>query len=120
MKWNRYTTFGVLCGVLLLFVAAEGCSQLGLVNPQNVPDRLAYGYVTVTQVAQATESLLRQKKVSVKTAERVRDGLNLTLSALNESRDLYYSGNQKDATSRLNAALKVLEGAQLDLKGGKP
>ena len=118
---RRDLKYGVLFGALLLFLAAQGCESLGLVTPRTVPDKIAYGYATVTQIAQATTSLLQQKKISVETAKRVQSGLNLSLSALNESRDLHYSGNQKDALAKVNAALKVLDAMELELKkGDKP
>jgi hypothetical protein len=103
-----YTSF-----LLLVFLAA--CA----VMPKDVPDRLLVGYATVTQVAEATTSLLKQKQISVATAKRVHQAVSFALIALDRSRDLHYSGKSKEAAAQLDEASKAIREAQAVLKGGK-
>lgn len=105
--------------LLLMLLLLSGCSQLGLTSPKSVPDRLAYGQVTVQQVASVTATLVKERKVSVDKAKKIRDLLITAQKLLDESAVLYYSGDRNSALKQLELGFKALEEAETALKGEK-
>ena len=96
----------LLAAILLFLIAAtmlSSCQELGLVKAQSVNEKLAYSYVTVTQVRQTASGMLTAKQISVNDAKHVLAITDLARASLDRAKELA----AKPETQTL--ALKELE-----------
>lgn len=105
-----------LAFLLLLSVTAVACAQLGLVQPQTTPEKLAVAYGTVTQVRIQAAALLKQKLISADEGNQILEITNLARKALDAAQKQHFSGDERGATDGLKLVSAMLEDAQEFLK----
>lgn len=116
MKPNWKQSVVILIAVLAL-AALAACAQLGLVQPETVPEKIAYAYGTLTQVRTQAAMLLKQKRISLDAAKQIQQLTDVARSGLDKARDLHFSGNGTESSKQLELATSLLREAQDYLAG---
>lgn len=103
---KRYFVLPVIAMVL------TACAQLGLLQPKEQPEKIAYGYGTLTQIRTQAAMLLKQKQLSVETAKQIQQLTDVARAGLDKARDLFYAGNLSESQKQLELSSTLLREAQ--------
>ncbi len=95
----------------LLLAFLVGCASLGLPTPETFKERLAAGYVTVTEVRNTTTALLQSGKINAEDAQNIQNQCDNLRAGLDISRSI--SGTDLTAANnRLTAVITALTALQ--------
>lgn len=101
-----------LVGVVMVTIwILAGCSTLGLESPQGFRDQLAYGYSQATGARLAAADALGAKTISADRAAQVLEVTDRARQGLDLARSAHELGQAADASSRLKAALALVNDA---------
>jgi hypothetical protein len=98
--------------IFLLFIIAACAVQQVREEANPTPSRLAYLYVSVTEMRLITAQLLRARKISVEDAKHVQSLADAARKALDQGVQSYFAGDVDLASGGADMAKVLLEQAQ--------
>jgi len=115
---NRIRNYAALAALCWLLAA---CATLGLEQPTEFPDRVAYAYAGADGVVKTATNALNAKAISIDDAKYVREAAVSTRTLLVAAETAFGAGDIATAESRLALAEGVLRQLQTyAAKGVKP
>lgn len=101
--------------IVLLFLLLAGCSTLGLEEPRDFPERLAYAEGLNTALRDASTDALDHHEITSKDMEHVMD-INRQAKGLLGPARLFMNTDLSTAEAKLTAAMKLLTELQSYLR----
>ncbi len=77
-----------LAALTFVLLFATACAQLGLATPQTFEDKVATAYATISGVRTSTETLLREKKISLNDAVNVQSSADIARVGVDTARTM--------------------------------
>lgn len=93
--------------LILMLAILVACAQLGLATPETFNEKLAAGYVTVTEMVTTTTALLKAGKIKSDDAANIQVQVNTAKAGLDIAKQVA-ANDPKAADAKLVAVRTVL------------
>lgn len=103
--------------LLMLISALGGCSTLLAGDPRPIDprantERISLAYMANAQVRETTAILLKQKKIASWEARRIQTLADMARLGIDQARDLFLAGQNREAALRLDK----VDGVHIDIQ----